>query len=338
MYRLSSAVRRLVVCGLVVAAASYTVAVAQLGPEMYGIVGRFGMGTPVPTRLLSMGGPISCVNDHQFANPAFAAVQQEASVGLRATWTAFDSGPNIASQLAHYTLPLKPNRSGLQLTVFSLDSAADPAMLPMLGPMNVSMSETALVVDYGHRLSRRLTAGLSVLGFENIDLNFTVPMGPVLIDLDDEAQWGARVGLSYEWAPGDFAGVLYSYSRDKVMAEGLAIGPPTPTNFDSSQLAIGGSRHLTPRVLMAAEFQHGVSSAPGFKGIGDTWQFGAEYLVTPDWALRAGLSDGNFCCGLGWSGPRWRLDYAFINNWNSADVALLFGGSATHSLEAIFWW
>ncbi|MCE5239651.1 hypothetical protein LLH23_14340 [bacterium] len=317
-----------------------------MGPEMYGLVGRFGMGTPVPTRVLAMGGFLSCVNDDQFANPAFAAVQTRPSMGVRATRTEFDNGPTVDSYYAHLTLPLLPRRSGLQFTVITLDSSGDPAVLPGVGPVEVNMSESAMVVDYGRRLRGHLTGGLSVLGFEDVGLTFTSGFGAELADVDDTAQYGFRGGLAYEWAPGDFIGAMYSFSRDDVDFRALVQSPgggapvqvAQSLEFDSSQFVLGASRHLNPNLLLAAEYQHGVLSGDGSDKVSDTWSFGAEYLVAPDWGLRAGVNDGDFCCGVGWDGPHWRADYAFINGWSSGDVSPLFGGSATHSFEVMYRW
>lgn len=328
--------RRVLVLAALIAAC--TVVGAQgFGPEMYGIVGRFGMSSPVTTRLLAMGGILSCVNDRQFANPAFAASQPAAAAGLRSTWTDFDNGPTVRSQLVNVALPLHPNRDGLHFTLMDLDSGGDFAMLPMVGPVDVNMEEDALVVDYGRRLSGRLTAGLSVLGFERIDLNFVSPFGPVLMTLEDKADWGARVGGAYEWAPGDFIGGLFSFSRDRVDVNGAAVMPGS-ADFDSDQLAVGVSGHLGPRVLVAAEFQRGKSSTDGFDRASNTWHFGMESRIGSSWAVRSGLSDGNASFGVGVDDGSWRIDYAFIRNWNDDDVRPLFGGSETHSLQIIHEW
>ena len=325
-------------CAVVAVMLFGSIAAAQFGPEMYGIVGRFGMGTPVPARVLAMGGQVSCVNDNQFANPAFAAVQQESSVGLRVTTTDFANGPDLTSEMVHFTLPIRPNRQGMQISFMNLGSSSNFMMMPVpAGPVNMRMTESALVVDFGQRLTHRLTAGLSVLGYENVSMNITSAMLPVVLaDIHDKASYGFRGGLAYELAPGDFAGVLYNYSRDEVTTSGVAVLPGT--NFDSSELVLGVSRHLTPQLLLAAEWQHGALEATGFKSSANTWLFGAEYQATPAWALRAGFSDSNFHCGFGWSGENWRAEYAHISNWNDSDVKQLFGGSDTHSFEVMYRW
>jgi hypothetical protein len=331
---------RLMLCGCaVVAALTCSVALGQgFGPEMYGMVARFGMGTPVTTRVLGMGGFISCVNDEQFANPAFAAVQDHMSASVRLCRTDFDAGPRLDSILGHVTYPLTPNKKGLQLSVIGLETSQENAMLAGLGPATVDMSETALVVDYGQRFSRRLTGGLSVLGFENVDLTIASALGPVMVDVEDSAQWGFRGGLAYEWAPGDFVGLLFSFSRDDVDFATPAAPVPLSFEFDSSQLCLGVSRHLAPNVLLAAEYQHGATRRTGSTSKADTWNFGTECTVAPGWNLRLGANDFDFCWGAGYDSDRWRVDYACINGWNASDVSQLLGGSTTHSVAALYRW
>jgi len=328
----------LIVCTIVLVLASSITVGQGLGPEMYGLVGRFGMATPVSTRVLGMGGLLSCVNDVQFANPAFAAVQEKASAGVRYTTTNLDGGPQVDSWLAHYTLPLHTNRDGLQLSFMSLETPETAALLPGMGPGAVDMSETALVVDYGRRISGKLTGGLSVLGFESVDMTVTAGPGLVVADVHDKAEWGFRGGLAYEWAPGDFVGVVYSFSRDSVDCSSQFPQPIAldDLSLDNSQLAIGVSRHLAPHVLLAGEYQHGVTSRTGSRGVADTWNFGMDYLLAPGWSLRLGSNNFDFCWGLGYAGPHWRLDYACINGWNSSDIGQLLGGSSTHSVEAVY--
>ncbi len=312
----------------------------SLGPEAYGMVARFGMSAPTPTRELAMGGAMTCLNDRQFANPAFAPLQQDPSVGMRVNTTDFDRGPRLTSTFLHCAYPTHPNESGFQLTVIDVDSSGGGASLPTMGPLDVSMSERAFVVDYGRRLSKRCTAGLSILGHEHVGLRLGLATtGQALLDLTDRAQYGGRVGATYEWFPGDYLGFMYSYAQDDVTASGAAMmGLTRHQVFHSGQLGLGASRHLTPELTAALEFQRGLSWSGPYSESSHTWHMGAEYQATPQWAVRAGASASNPTFGFGYAAGRWRADYAFIHNWNSNDVEELFGGSATHSLHVIFSW
>ena len=325
----------------VLAASTCTVGFCQgFGPEMYGIPGSFGMGAPTPTRELGMGVILSCVNDHQFANPAFAAVQQVPDAGIRLTTTSFDNGPSARSTMAHYTLPLHANESGMQLTLLTLSAEGGNAELPMIGPVATRMTENAWVVDYGRRLSHRLTGGVSILGNEDVGFGLASSLAGSLIDLNDKADFGARIGATYELQPGDYLGAIYSYSQDTVDATlGTPMGPVGEhVVFHDNQLAIGASHQFSPKLLGALEFQRGTTWRFPFASSDNEWHLGAEYQANRECAIRAGLADGHPTFGLGYNGGRWSADYAYLKDWNDAATGALFGGSKTHSLQVACRW
>jgi len=285
-----------------------------------------------------MGGVMSCVNDVQFTNPAFAAVQEDCDLGLRINTTDLDNGPRLTSFEAHYVHPLVPNQTGLQLTVLTLDSSSGSTTLPGMGPAAAALSEDALVVDYGRRLGEQLAGGLSVLGYQHSKFSLASPLGPKYLDLSAEADYGFRGGVAYEYQPGDWLGVAYSYSQNTIKANGLMLGGASRTVFHSDFFAIGASRHLRPDTLAAVEFQRGTTGSGPSSSSTNSWHLGAEHILPQGWALRAGLSDGSPSFGLGYANARWRLDYACVSDWNDDAVGTLFGRSDTHSLHLSYRW
>ena len=327
----------------VLVASICTAGVCQgLGPEMYGIPGSFGMGAPTPTREMAMGVILSCVNDHQYANPAFAAAQQKPSAGIRLNTTSFDRGPALRSTMAQFSLPLRANETGMQLTLLTMNGSGGNAQMPLIGGINTRMTENAWVVDYGRRLRPRFTAGLSILGRENVGFNLTSPLPFVgtLIDINDKADFGARVGATYELQPGSYLGCVYSYSQDTIDATiGTLSGPVSMhTVYHNNQLALGVSRQFSPQLLGALEFQRGTTWRFPFSSSDNAWHLGAEYKPNSACAIRAGLADGHPTFGIGYDGSRWSADYAYLKDWNAAAVAPLFGGSKTHSLQVAYRW
>ena len=309
-----------------------------LGPEAYGMVSRFGMASPTTARQLAMGAPIASLNDVHFANPAFAPVQQHPDAGLQVNTTDHKRGPRITSFQGHYVHPLRPDKDGLQLTVLSLGSSGGQVMLPGMGPAGVDMSEDGLVVDYGRRLGAGVTAGLSVLGYSSSELGFASPGGPALMSLSASSDYGARLGAAYEWRPGGFVGLSYSYSQQTVKASGLLIGAPAQVVFHGDQLAIGVSGYVADEILAVAEYERGTSSSGPLKSSSNAWHLGAEGHVAPNVALRAGLNDGNPTFGVGYDNDRWQVSYAYLGDWNEQAVGALFGGSDTHALHAAYQW
>jgi len=285
-----------------------------------------------------MGTVMTCINDMHFANPGFAAGQSSPDAGVRLILTDLERGPSVTSVQAHYVHPLRPNHSGLQATWLALDSGDGSVVLPGLGPTPVSMYENALVVDYGVRVSKRLTVGLSVLGYQETGFRLGALAGPNLLDVRARADYGARAGAAFEYAPGDYVGALYSFSQTSVDASGLLMPGPIRTDFNGDQLAIGASRHFGAKLLGVVEYHHGSTSNGALSSSTSTWHFGAEYLVPNGWAIRAGVADESPTFGFGHDGGRWCADYAYIRDWNEGEVGALFGGSDTHSLQVSGRW
>jgi hypothetical protein len=309
-----------------------------LGPNMFGIPPNFGMSAPVTARGFAMGGPISCVDDAQFGNPAFAPFHTVPDAGLRLITTGFEHGPRLTSVQANYVHPLPESQAGLQVTALSLSSSSENVTLPGLGPVTARLSERAFLVDYGRRVADGLTAGLAVLGAESVGLRFTSAAGPNLIDLSAHADYGFRGGVAYEWAPGSFLGFIYDFSQETVFTSGMAATVQGRTVFRSTQMALGVSHHFSDNLLAACEFEHGRTKTGDTGSSRDVWHLGAEYLPAPGWAVRAGLSDTAPCFGAGYDAGAWRVDYAFARNWNHDAAGQLFGGSDSHALQGVYRW
>jgi hypothetical protein len=326
-----------VIVVVLVAMGVWSMGFCQPQPVMYQLVQQFGMANPVSTRLLGMGAITSCVNDVPFANAAFAAALDTSEAGVRYSTTSFDNGPTLSTAELHYTAALHPRQSGLQLSVLDSTSGGDPVNMGLLGPVQIDMTERGFVVDYGRRLNRRLCAGLSVLGYERTQTTWTGLPG-AYFDVVGKASYGGRLGASYEWQPGDYFGAIYNFSQDDVDVSGLLIGPPASLTFRSTQLSLGGSYHVIPKLMVAAEYQRGTVDGGGISAGGTEWHFGAEYQAAPQWALRAGLADHAPTFGIGYQGGRWQAAYAFIHNWNGQNIGPLLGGSDTHSLHVTYSW
>lgn len=320
----------------VVLASISTAAVAQgFGPEAYGIPGPFGLGAPIPVRELGMGIMLSCVNDHQFANPAFAAAQETSSAAIRQTTTSFSSGPSVKSTLAQYAWAMRPCETGFQITLLTLKGSGGNAQLPQVGPVATRMNDNGWVVDYGRRVKPRLRLGLSILGSENMGFGLTSPLAGPLINTDAHADIGARVGAAYEWQPGTVLGLLYSYSQESVSFQLASEAGPLAGEwvYHNNQLSLGVSHQVSRSLLAAVEFQRGTTWRAPFCATGNAWHWGVEYRASPEWALRAGLADGEPTLGLGYEDDHWTVGYAYLHNWDSTDVGGLFGNSKTHSLQ-----
>ncbi len=307
-------------------------------PDAFGMASHMGMASPMSTRHLGMGAPMACVNDRQFVNPAFAALQEARSAGFRITTTDLGRGPDVTSLAGFYTHPLNPGRDGLQIKLITLDGSGDGAMLPGVGGVRTEMSEEAFIVDYGRRIDERLCIGLSILGYDRQKFGITAPVGPALADISARARYGVRVGAAYEFAPGGCLGFFYSHAENSVDAGGLIVAPAGHHVFHSEQFAIGISGAITDNLTGMVEYQYAGTDAGEVESSSVSWHFGAEYQLDRGWALRAGLADESPTLGIGCTGGSWTFEYAYINDWQKDALAALFGSSNTHSVRVICEW
>lgn len=302
----------------------------------YALVHPFGLSSATTTREAGMGGPLSCVWDRGFANPAFAAMQDLPNIALRWTFTDFDRGPDVVSTHGHLVFPLRENTNGLQVSLFSLHS--NSGLLPGGGGVFVDMAEDDLSIHYGHRLGRKVVVGVGMSPGSQLRLSMWAPGGLPIMDMKAESDYGARMGLVYERVPGELWGLVYDYYQESVEGAGIAFGGLASQVFHTDLLAVGVSKYLRPNLLVAAEYQDGSSSAGATEGSLAGWHFGAECRVTPRWSLRAGLNDQQPTAGVGYRGERFELNYAFVNDWNDDIAGNVFGGSETHQLQATYEW
>lgn len=308
------------------------------GIENYAVVHTFGLPSATNARAFGMGGQVSCIWDYGSGNPAFAATHSKPNAGLRVSTTNFDHGPDIIAEHAHLVWPLKDPDEAVQVTLFKLDSEASPIALSPSATAAVDIAEDDLSVHYSRRLSDALTVGIGMSPYSQIKFSLAAPNGLRLMDVEVEPDWGARLGVAYEWAPGGFVGVVYDYYQETAEATGVAVGGSAHRVFNSDLLALGVSGWVRDDLLLAAEYQTASTSDGSLSNSLNGWHLGAEYRARPDCAMRAGVNDEHLSLGVGYQGRRWQVDYTYVNRWNDDVASDLFGASDTHQLQAIYRW
>ena len=309
---------------------------------MYAVAHPFGLASATTARQFGMGGPISCVWDRGFANPAFAGLQQEPNAGVRYSATGFDAGPSLNTLHAHYVHPLPGDAGGLQLSVLRLRSGSGtaPAPPPLGGDVTVKLSEDDIALHYGRRVGPGWAAGISVTPYSRINVSLTHPALGTLLDVEAKADIGARLGAVHEFAPGSFAGLVVDRYRETAQGHSLAFGGGSARRtFTSELLAVGISHRVRPDVLGAVEYCTARTSRGSVRESLSGWRLGAEYRpVGMPYAARAGLNDKRPTFGLGYDDRQWQVDYAFMSRWNDDIAAGQFGGSDTHQVQATYHW
>lgn len=327
---------RATVCGLGILLLGLTSpGQCQFGLESYALAHPFGLSTATTVRQFGMGAPISCVWDRGSGNPAFAALHSKANANLRWSDTDFDTNGSLTSYMVSVVEPLRANETGLQFTYLSLRSSG-----LSMGPVSVSASEDDLSVHYGRRIGKRWTAGIGLSPYSVITFDATLPDHTPLMYLTERPKIGARTGMTYQIAPGDYAGIVYDYMLEDVTGTGVAFAPlgRVEQQFHTDLIAVGASRHVTPEWMLVAEWQDASTHAGDLKGSIHGWHLGTEYRWPEGVALRAGLNGGQMTLGAGYQKGRWDVEYAFGNNLNNSAVGPMLGASTTNQLQAFYSW
>ncbi|MCD6361312.1 MAG: hypothetical protein J7M38_10660 [Armatimonadetes bacterium] len=301
----------------------------------YGLVHLYGLPTATTTRLFGMGGMTACVPDSGFPNPAFAGDLATQHAGLRYSLTDFDAGLQLNALQSWYNTPLG-SRDGIQVLVFWLDSDTGGLATPG-GMVNASLYEGDISLHYGRRVNDRLLVGVGISPVMNTSTWLTDPAsGATIQKLESRVGFGGRVGVVYQATEQTTVGAVCDiYSEDVRMTSPIA----TPeVSFDATEYAIGISHRATPELLLAAEWCELKNEAGPVENIASGWHFGAEYMLTPQTAVRVGGNDGQISAGLGFDGGTWAANYSYIKDWNDESVGAFLGGSDTQQLEITASW
>ncbi len=296
----------------------------------------FALPTATTTRLFGMGGFVTCIKDVGFGNPAYAATVTSHQSLARYSATDFDGGLKMKGMQVSYAQPLRPGRSGWQVTYFDLDS--NQGWVSAGGATALATyEEQDLAVHYGQRIGERWMLGLGLSPLFDTEANYFVPGPPLGERLKSDVDFGFRIGALYEVDELSQLGFIYDTYDEDVSWSGTML-PAGSAGFDSEEIAIGVSRQVSEQVLAAIEWQQltteGVSVKMGDSG----FRFGAEVALNEAWTARGGWNDGALSLGAGWARDGWSAQYAFIDDWNDDMVGASLGGSDTHQFEVRRQW
>ena len=310
---------------------------AQL--DAYAVPHLFALPTAVTTRMLGMGGFVTCIQDVGFSNPAFAGTLTRSAALGRVALTDFDQGLALRGEQAAIAWPLEPNQQGLQFTGFRLRTRQPGPMVTPVGPVLASIREDDVAVHYGRRFSNQWVAGLGLSPLFRTETDLRNPLtGDLLAHLESKAKSGCRLGGLYQFADEGCVGFVFDYYQEDVTGSGLAFGPGATGKFISRELAVGVSRRLGDKIVGAVEWQQLTGSGAGTRQGDSGWRAGIEVQPNAQWTVRLGDNDGSFSGGVGLQSRAWSFQYAYVKDWNKDFVEERLGDSKTQSLEARITW
>jgi hypothetical protein len=321
------------VCSLLVAVVP---AHAQL--QNYVIPHLFALPTATSTRLLGMGGFMSCINDAGFANPAFAGtLTHYAATGILTT-TDFAGGLDLETNQVSVAIPLQKGVQGLQLTGLSLRTSSQGLVASRAGPVRASIEEGDAAIHYGHSFGSHWAAGVGFSPVFSTSSDVSEPTsGAMLEHLHSTPDFGSRLGGIYRM-DGGCAGLIWDNYREHVEGAGLALGGTASGTFTSEEVVAGVSHQLGDRVLGAVEWQELRTEGVGTTTCHTGWRAGVEVTPAQNWTVRLGDNDKALSTGVGLQSKAWSFEYAYVSDWNHQALKSVLGDSETNSFEVRYAW
>jgi hypothetical protein len=299
----------------------------------------FALPTTTSTRLLGMGGFLSCINDAGFANPAFAGtLTHYAATGIMTT-TDFAGGLDLVTNQASVAIPLQRGVQGLQLTGLNVRSSSAGVLHSPAGAVRDSITESDAAIHYGHSFGSHWAAGVGLSPVFGTNSDLSNPAnGMMLAHLHSFPQIGCSLGGIYRME-GGCAGVIWDNWRENVSGAGLAFPQGSASGMFTSREAVAGVSHqLGDRVLAAVEWQELSTQGLGTTTSHTGWRGGVEVTPARDWSVRIGDNDNAFSTGLGLQAKAWAFEYAYVSNLNHQALKTVLGDSETNSLEVRYAW
>jgi hypothetical protein len=288
--------------------------------------------------VFGMGGPLSCVQDVGFSNPAFAATLDAAHVRVLYSATTFDTNLRLKGTQLSVNTPLGEGDQGVQVAAFELDHDRGGLNTP-LGGLEGGMGESDLSVMYGRRLSEQWLAGIGLSPVLHTSTNLYHPLsGALVVHQDSSVNYGARLGALYQFEPEGFASVLVDWYKEDVNVSATPASPAFSGEFTSTTVALGVSGRLGERTLGALEWAQLKSESGSLECSTSGLRAGIEGRTSEDLDFRIGVNDGALSFGFGYHPDGWTLDYGFARDLHEDVVGATLGGSDTHQLELTWTW
>lgn len=308
------------------------------GLEMYAAPHLYATCTTSTTRLLGMGGILSCIQDRGFSNPAFGGDIEHSYVAGQVSLTEFTGGLELRGLQFTAGTAIEPNTQGIQLTAFELDSHAG-GLQSTSGPLRATIDEDDVAIQYGRRIDEHWLLGLGASPIFRTSTNLYHPTtGAQLGHIDSDSDFGFRFGAVHQFDARTTAGAIYDRYDDDVVAQGLMFGGMQAATFNCYTMTLGACHQFADRVLAGAEWREVVVKGAGVRTGDAGFRVGLEVTTPRAWAFRLGSNDGALSAGVGFARGRWSIDYAYADDWNDDLVGHFLGGSDTHELEVRYEW
>ncbi|MBI3923663.1 MAG: hypothetical protein HY318_19745 [Armatimonadetes bacterium] len=295
-------------------------------------------------RTMGMGNIGSVVIDPYSRNPAHAAWLEKPEGNALYARFSFDGGLDADYQMYRYEFPLKWTRrkDGLQLVYYRLTSdqgrITPPPPLSLIPvPLNAEMEDEGVYLGYGSFVGKRTAVGVST-AFRNSQVRVFAPTlgGLQLAEGDSDSLITPKVRVAVQHQLTDrwgVAGILTASDQRGTTASSVVPLINSTEDFTQLDYDLGVAYHASEKVLLAGEWRKQKLTSTSFAYRDYGLNFGAEVKVSDKCDLRAGSNEGNMTLGASYHAKDWRVEYAYVNDFESDDLAPLFGKATLHTIN-----
>jgi hypothetical protein len=264
-------------------------------------------------------------------NPAMIAADRTHAT-FRHGWTDADAA-SFSIRMLEAAQPLS-RRDSVKIVYTDLSSGPEPMPAAPVPGATIDFSGRHLSVLYGRQINDRLSVGIGMAPLLDCKVTLGSPLG-ALAQVKGRVEYdGARIGLQYLVSNEVRTAVQFdSYTVSSTMTDFVG-ARRIHQDFRTNDLVAG--LEYTPNAdwSFVAEFEAGEFSGGAFSQSMDSLRFGAEYRANEDWAVRAGLADGQPTAGLQWRHSDLTVGFAWMQDQYDEQLGSVLGGSDTFYCSA----
>jgi len=294
---------------------------------------------PPTARAAALGGSSIALEGVDSQNPAALGFFKGIDVSTSYANADFDMGPDVDVFAAQVVLPMPIIGGSFKLIAYDMHSDAD---VSLMGGLDTKVEGTEFGLHYGReiplpdKIPGRLSLGIGGYPYDPSKLTLSVPGGPRVARGRGQSQVGSvRAGLIYDVTIDNIGKVAvggeFTHIKDELRAWYAGVPGRLEDNYYVNIWTLGLAWHLpNEKTVFLGAYTFGRAQGQDVRADYSIYSLGLEHEVL-DWlALRAGMHDTEFTCGLGVKLPAdFRLDYAFMDDYGQ-QVKTAFGEADLH--------
>jgi len=286
-------------------------------------------------RSMGMGGASIGLEGPDSFNPASLGWLEAGKIEITYGDHDFRKGPHVSYYRADVSYPVLGG--GAQLKLYYMDSnkrlseMPDPSM-----PLEAKVWAYEAGVSYGRRLNDRLAIGFGAFPLEESNLR----LSGVGRGRGESLVGSARLGVLVKVTDEINLATMFDHIKDR-LKDSYDSGASLHDNYYANIWTVGGAIKLTEKMRWVGDYRWGRVNGGSVRLNPRSPNFGLEYQLTDDIAVRVGETRGHITAGagvkLGPLGPdllkNCELNYAYVDGTGEDMIRHAFGTATSHALS-----